>query len=126
MNMEDIKDIVEMKINLTAENLVNDLDELINTMVISGASNNSIQRVLKNDLKDSGRIFGAFKNKSKAVIANGIENTSNVATVNGLVNAGVKRFMWVAAGTNICIDCADRAGETGTLEFFDLIGHPKS
>jgi len=126
MTLEDLRDTMIMTIEATAERMVIDLEELINTMILAGASASVIQATLAADLKTSGRIFGAFKNKSKSIVANAIENTSSISAIEAMEEAGINRWMWVASGTNICPDCEDRAGRTGTTEFFDLIGHPKS
>ena len=126
MTLEELRETMIMTISATAERMVIDLEELIETMRISGASASIIQTTLSTDLKESGRIFGAFRNKSKSIMANGVENASNISAIEVMEEAGVNRWMWVASGTNICPDCESRAGRTGTTEFFDLIGHPKS
>ena len=126
MTLEELKETMVITIEATAERMVIDLEELIEIMRLSGASSSIIQTTLANDLKTSGRIFGAFKNKSKSIIANGIENSSNISAIEAMEEAGINRWMWVASGVNICPDCETRAGRTGTMEMFDLIGHPKS
>ena len=126
MTLEELKETMVITIEATAERLVIDLEELINTMRISGASSSVIKSTLSDDLKQAGRIFGAFKNKSKSIVANGVESASSISATEALEQAGIRRWMWVASGTNICPDCETRAGRTGTMEMFDLIGHPKS
>ena len=126
MTIEDLREFMTITINATAERLVLDINELVNTMSLSGASAKEIFDTLDTDLKESGRIFGAFKNKSKATIANGIENAGNIASEQVFNQAGVERFMWVTTGGNVCPDCKDRAGMTGKMSFFANLGLPKS
>lgn len=126
MTIEDLREFMRITINATAERLVLDVNEFVETMTTSGVTSDTIFTALDSDLKDSGRIFGAFKNKSKATIANGIENASNISASEVFAQANIDRFMWVTAGGNVCPDCEDRAGMTGDISFFSTLGLPKS
>ena len=126
MTIEDLREFMTITINATAERLVLDVNEFVNTMRASGVSSQEIFNRLQDDLNESGRIFGAFKNKSKLTIANGIENAGNIAAEQIFQQEGVERYMWVTAGGNICPDCKERAGTTGTMSFFSNLGLPKS
>ena len=126
MTIEDLREFMTITINAAVDKLVLDVNELSNTMRVSGASNKEIYDTLENDLKESGRIFGAFKNKSKATISNGVENAANITSEQVFSQAGVERFMWVTTGGNVCPDCQDRAGLTGKMSFFANLGLPKS
>lgn len=126
MTIEDLREFMQITIRATAERLVLDVNELVATMNVSGATSSEIFDTLSDDLATSGRIFGAFKNKAKASITNGIENAGNIASERIFNEAGVERFMWVTAGGNVCPDCEDRAGMTGKLSFFSNLGLPKS
>ena len=126
MTIEDLREFMVITINATAERLVLDVNEFVQTMTVSGVSSETIFTALNADIKESGRIFGAFKNKSKAAIANGIENASNISTSEVFNSKGVRRFTWVTAGGNVCPDCEDRAGMTGDISFFSTLGLPKS
>ena len=126
MTIEDLREFMTITINATAERLVLDINELSETMRLSGASPKEIFDTLDDDLQQAGRIFGAFRNKSRAVISNGIENAGNIASEQVFSQAGVERFMWVTTGGNVCPDCKDRAGMTGKMSFFANLGLPKS
>ena len=126
MTIEDLREFMRITINATAERLVLDVNEFVETMTTSGVTSDTIFTALDSDLKDSGRIFGAFKNKSKATIANGVENASNISASDVFAQANIDRFMWVTAGGNVCPDCEDRAGMTGDISFFSTLGLPKS
>ena len=66
MTLEELRESMIMTIEATSERLVIDLEELINTMILAGASSSIIENILESDLKEGGRIFGAFKNESKS------------------------------------------------------------
>ena len=126
MNLEDLKDFMNLNITATAEKFVLEMEYFIDSMMASGVSTKEIRLALSRDLKESGRIFGALKNGAKSGISNGVEQTANIRSNEIMEGAGVERLMWISSGVNVCIDCRDRAGRTGTMEFFDLIGQPKS
>lgn len=126
MTLNDLREYMRINVDATATDFTNEFVSFIRLMQSSGVSTNEIKKVLVNDLKESGRIFGALKNRSKSIVRNGIESAATIAADEVFTEAGVKRWRWVAAGNNVCPDCANRAGVIGTLEYFDIIGNPKS
>ena len=103
------------------------LEEAITNMKVSGMADSAIRQSLLSDLNSGGPIFGSFRNKVKNTVKNGVEFSSNQSSKGVFVKAGVERFQWVTVGDGkVCPDCEERHGETGTMEFFELLGLPGS
>ena len=103
------------------------LEEAITNMKVSGMADSAIRQSLLSDLNSGGPIFGSFRNKVKNTVKNGVEFSSNQSSKGVFVKAGVERFQWVTVGDGkVCPDCDERHGETGTMEFFELLGLPGS
>tara|TARA_R110002051_G_scaffold51695_1_gene98864 strand:- start:36 stop:509 length:474 start_codon:yes stop_codon:yes gene_type:complete len=103
------------------------LQEMITTMKASGMADIAIKQTLMNDLNSGGPLFGAFRNKLKNTVRNGVELSSNGSSNSTFTKAGVQEFQWVSVGDGkVCPDCEERHGETGTMEYFETIGLPAS
>ena len=103
------------------------LEEAITNMKVSGMADSAIRQSLLSDLNSGGPIFGSFRNKVKNTVRNGVEFSSNQSSKGVFVKAGVERFQWVTVGDGkVCPDCDERHGETGTMEYFELLGLPGS
>lgn len=126
MNIEDLREYMMISVEASVIRTTADIEEFAGLMEATGVSDINILKELKTDLKDKGRIFGAFSNKSKSIMANGVESAGDIAVGNVYADAGVKHLLWVTAGGNVCPDCDNREGVTGTAEYFQLIGEPKS
>ena len=104
-----------------------DLEGLIQSMLSSGMDKGAIKTVLMQDLTTGGRLFGGFRNQIKSTVRNGIGYASNKSSKTVFTEAGIEEFKWVSIGDkSVCEDCEDRHGETGSMEFFNTIGLPKS
>lgn len=115
------------QIGTTATQTTLSLEELITNMKATGMSNTAIRQTLLNDLNNNGQIFGAFKNKIKSSVKNGVEFASNQESKKVWLDEGVQEFQWISVGDkSVCPDCEERHKEVGTMEFFDLLGQPKS
>ena len=125
--MHNLQIIIANQISTSAAISALSIEEAITTMLASGMSREAINAVLIGDLTSSGPLFGAFKNKLKSTVRNAIEFSSNGSSNGKFVAAGVERFQWISVGDGkVCPDCEERHGETGTAEFFDLIGREGS
>ena len=102
------------------------LDEIINTMIQSGMSKESIREVLVSDLLEGGRIFGEYRNAIKNTTGQAITNASSQAEKFVYNKEGIERFRWITAGNNVCPDCEDRAGGVESFKFWELAGLPRS
>ena len=103
------------------------VQELIATMKTSGMADSAIKQALMSDLNTGGPLFGAFRNKLKNTVRNAVELSSNVSANGQFKDAGVDQFQWISVGDgNVCPDCEERHGESGTMEFFETIGLPAS
>ena len=103
------------------------LEELIMSMRTSGMDDGAIKSVLMNDLNRGGRLFGNFRNQVKNTVKNGMGMAANESSHKTFEEAGVQKYVWVAVGDkSVCIDCQDRHGEEGTMEYHRNIGEPRS
>lgn len=125
--MPDLQITVANQITTSAAITTLTIEEAIANMRLAGMSEDAIKQTLLSDLKEGGILFGTFRNKIKNNVKNAIKLSSN-GSVNGqFKEAGVDRFQWVSVGgDNSCPDCESRHGETGTMEFFELLGLPGS
>ena len=103
-----------------------DLAGLIQSMKASGMSDDAIRQVLLADLTEGGRIFGAYKNSVKNTVGSAVGRAGNIAQKQAYSSAGIQEFKWVTVGSNTCPDCEERNGEIGTMEYWEIVGLPKS
>jgi len=103
-----------------------DLQGLVTSMKASGMSNTAIKASLMSDLTGGGRLFGNYRNQVKNTVKSGIGMAGNNASQGVFKNKGVKEFRWITVSGKPCPDCEERHNETGTMEYFETIGLPKS
>ena len=118
--------ILTNNISTTAANSALTIEGLVGQLTASGMSKSAIKQTLLSDLQSGGAIFGSFKNGTASSIRNGVENVSNAASNAVFESQGLDHRLWKTAGVNVCPDCESRAGLTGTMEYFETIGVPKS
>lgn len=118
--------IIEAELSRIAEKLAIDIEAFLLRMSLSGADQNVIVSTLFSDLKQSGVLFGSFKNGIKNVTKDALLNVANISAEKEFIDAGVQTFKWITISDNPCPDCLGREGEVGTKEYFDAIGNPKS
>ena len=124
--MPELGIIIKNGLLTSAAQTTLNLEELINNMIASGMSKEAIRNVLLGDLNSAGPIFGHFRNSVKSSVADAVGMAGNGAAFKKFEDVGVKVFQWVTAGSNSCPDCIPRHGDRGTMEYFELIGIPKS
>ena len=125
--MPDLQITVANQITTSAAITAITIEEAITNMTLAGMSKDAIKLTLVNDLKEGGILFGTFRNKIKNNVKNAVEISSNISANNQFQDAGVDRFQWVSVGDGkVCPDCEEKHGETGTMEFFELLGSPAS
>ena len=116
--------VLMIQLERIVEHTTLNLESLVRTMRITGASDKVIREVLLNDLENGGRIFGQFKNQFKGLGEYGIGHLAQAG-----INARLPEdeiLKWQAVGKSICPDCAERHGQEGTVEEWKLIGEPQS
>ena len=86
----------------------------------SGISEQSIIRSLHEDLRGNGRIFGELKNSIKRGLIGGINQAFRRTGKMG------EKLRWIAVSSNLCSDCASRAGEVDTWDGWIARGMPGS
>ena len=86
----------------------------------SGISEQSIIGTLNEDLRGNGRIFGEFKNSIKRGLVGGINQAFRRTGEVG------EKLRWIAVSSNLCSDCASRAGDVDTWDGWMSRGMPGS
>lgn len=124
--LELLEIVIAGRVATSASITVLRLDELINTMIKSGMSKDSIKSVLLADLNEGGRIFGEFRNAIKNTTSQAVTNASFEAEKFVYNEKGIESFRWVSAGNNVCPDCAERAGRVQQYNYWELAGLPRS
>jgi hypothetical protein len=99
------------------------LSQVIRQMGADGTDLAEIERILINDLKTGGQIFGDFRANFKSQMRYGLERTARNEVFDA--HKDVKLWVWVAIGdSSLCPDCADRNGKVMTLDEWKAIGIP--
>jgi len=86
----------------------------------SGISEQSIIGTLNEDFRVNGRIFGEFKNSIKRGLVGGINQAFRRTGEVG------EKLRWIAVSSNLCSDCASRAGDVDTWDGWMSRGMPGS
>ena len=126
MNYEDTQELIIEYINYSIAVTIAELEMTINTMLISGATQEAIKEYLSYDLKNRGRIFGTFASSVVNNTAIGITSASQIAQMLTYENEGVSEFVWIAVSKNPCFQCSGRAGRMETKEYWTAAGLPRS
>tara|TARA_R110000824_G_scaffold252854_6_gene441672 strand:- start:5572 stop:6078 length:507 start_codon:yes stop_codon:yes gene_type:complete len=124
--LQTIEVYLANSVQRTVDKTLIDLEDLIETMKFRGMANSEIRTVLKNDLREGGRYFGAFSNGLGRTVGNTVEEAGGVASRALFEQAGVEQWQWQTAGVNVCPDCKPRNGDIRTLDQWRLVGLPKS
>ena len=125
--MPNLQATISNQLTATAAQTTLSIQELVTTMKAQGMADQAIRQTLLNDLNSGGRLFGAFKNKLKNTVKNGVELNAKDAVNNKYKDSGVQNLKWISVGDkSVCVDCKGRHRETGTYEFFETIGLPAS
>ena len=103
-------------IRIFSERLGQEIDRLTR----NGLDEQSIIRVLEQDLATNGRIFGELRNSIKRGVTGGVNQAFRRAGEMG------QSLKWIAISKNICDDCRSRAGEVDTWDNWEARGMPAS
>ena len=103
-----------------------ELELLIQSMSVAGATPDAIRSYLLYDLENGGRIFGALANGITNATAMGVTSSSQIAQMLTYKQKGIQEFKWVTVSKNPCPQCAERAGRTESWEMWETIGLPRS
>jgi hypothetical protein len=103
-------------IRIFSERLGQEIDRLTR----NGLDEQSIIRVLEQDLATNGRIFGELRNSIKREVTGGINQAFRRAGEMG------QSLKWIAISKNPCDDCRSRAGEVDTWDNWEARGMPSS
>ena len=126
-NYEDYNDYVTSLVIGTAEKAAIDIELFINQLTITCASEETIETLLLQDLKEGGRMFGAVANQIATTIKSNVNIIGNVAAMSAYEQAGVTEFKWITVnGSEACPDCEPRDGRVEEMELWEAIGTPAS
>ena len=103
-------------IRIFSERLGQEIDRLTR----NGLDEQSIIRVLEQDLATNGRIFGELRNSIKRGVTGGVNQAFRRAGEMG------QSLKWIAISKNLCDDCRSRAGEVETWDNWEARGMPSS
>ena len=103
-------------IRIFSERLGQEIDRLTR----NGLDEQSIIRVLEQDLATNGRIFGELRNSIKRGVTGGVNQAFRRAGEMG------QSLKWIAIYKNLCDDCRSRAGEVDTWDNWEARGMPAS
>ena len=103
-------------IRIFSERLGQEIDRLTR----NGLDEQSIIRVLEQDLATNGRIFGELRNSIKRGVTGGINQAFRRAGEMG------QSLKWIAISKTPCDDCRSRAGEVDTWDNWEARGMPSS
>ena len=92
----------------------------IDRLTRGGLDEQSIIRVLEQDLATNGRIFGELRNSIKRGVTGGVNQAFRRAGEMG------QSLKWIAISKNLCDDCRSRAGEVDTWDNWEARGMPAS
>ena len=96
------------------------LGQEIDRRTRNGLDEQSIIRVLEQDLATNGRIFGELRNSIKRGVTGGVNQAFRRAGEMG------QSLKWIAISKNLCDDCRSRAGEVDTWDNWEARGMPAS
>lgn len=100
------------------------LEEYIQTRLLLGGSNESIEADLTKDLEEGGRIFGEFRNAIRAT-SNGIINRTRDSAVFSHIGIDTQ-YRWVAVLVNTCPDCLERHNRIESWNDWEAEGLPRT
>lgn len=103
------------------------IEEYINTRLLQGASETTIEADLLDDLENGGRIFSEFRSAIRAT-SNGVIHRSrdNAMFSDEGKTIAEEEFRWCAVLINTCPDCLDRHGRVNTYAGWEEEGLPRS
>ena len=123
---EHIKETMTLLISnmaVEAQKMSLTMSQVIRQMATDGTDLAEIERVLLNDLRTGGQIFGDFRANFKSQMRYGLERTARGEVFDA--HKDVEIWVWVAIGDDkLCEDCDKRNGEKMTLDEWKSIGLP--
>jgi len=96
------------------------LGQQINQLRRSGVDEQSIIRILSEDLGGNRRVFGELRNSIKRGVVGGINQAFRRSGTMG------RKLKWITISKNVCPDCESRAGQVDTLEGWEAQGLPST
>ena len=103
------------------------IEELVTALKAQGMSREAIRELLRRDLMEGGRIFGAFRNGLIAQARQALGGVVENAKVDILEARKKRRYRWQTAGFGkVCEDCSRRSGKVKSYAEWRAIGLPRS
>ena len=126
MTYEDGANLVFGYMDYSVLLTVAELELLIKSMAVAGATPAAVREYLLYDLENGGRIFGSLANGITNATTMGITSSSQIAQMLTYKQKGIQEFMWITVSKKPCFQCQDRAGRTESWEMWETIGLPRS
>ncbi len=126
MTYEDGANLIFGYLDYQVVSTIAEMELLIQSMTIAGASADAIRTYLLYDLQNGGRIFGSFASGVTSATSMGVTSASQIAQMLQYKQEGVRNFKWVTVSKNPCFQCAERAGRVEEWEVWETIGLPRS
>ena len=100
-----------------------DINKRVSELANAGIAPDQIKKLIDQDLKQAGRIFGNLKNSTKETLSNGINQTGRAGQFEAY--KPTDELMWVTvAGHKVCTDCSSRSGQINVLAEWESLGMP--
>lgn len=100
------------------------IEEYINTRLLQGASSDSIEKDLIEDLENGGRIFSEFTSSIRSTVNGSISRSRDSAMFSD--ENVEEQYVWVAVLINTCPDCIARHGINKTYAQWEAEGLPRT
>ena len=126
MTYEDGANIIFAHIDYQVLSTIAEMELVMQTMTVSGASVEAIREYLLADLLTGGRIFGSFASGITSATSIGITSSAQISQMLEYKVRNVRVFKWVTVSKNPCRDCSERAGEVEEWKVWELLGLPRS
>ena len=101
------------------------IEKRVSMLAGAGMDEATIRKILHDDMRTGGRIFGELRNNIKGGMAQSINQSGRAGQMEAYKPTEI--LAWVTVGGHkVCPDCDARAGQTGTIEFWEANGLPGS
>ena len=126
MTYEDGANLIFSYLDYQVISTIAEMELLIQSMTLAGASADAIRLYLLYDLQNGGRIFGSLASGITGATSMGVTSASQIAQMLEYKQVGVRNFTWVTVSKNPCFQCAERSGRTEEWDYWETIGLPRS
>jgi len=125
MDTEAMKVIVGAELEETITKFLAEYDKTVTRLTAAGMPPTQVRKIIENDLRGGGRLFGQLKNGIGGGVGRGAGDISG--EVSEKVQAKkTKKFKWITVSVKPCPDCEPRHNRVETMKVWRTIGKPRS